>query len=400
MKKIISVGLIVGLISVIIILVSGCSKADNYYRNGKESFLSGNYEEAAGNFASAINENPNKAEYYIAYGMALIGLAQYDEALRQFDRVIMDKKIDMVLENNKRALRGKGIAYFNMQDYEKAIEQIDQALGLNVLSELDFDILCFKGKALTNTGYYEEAVQVYTEILEKFGDDALVYADRAYAYQNIGEYEKGLEDYDKAINLQQNNYEYYFGKYYLLTDMNWEAEARQVLNEAEKIEVKTKADKFNLAKIHFYQGLYDQAFTELSESFANGFVEAYFYIGEIYSQKKDYSTAKYYYEKYMEEGGSPSPQIYNQIAACLIKMGDYGQAVSYLEEGISHAHNDNKRVLLKNLVIAYENLGEFETALEKLGNYLALYPGDEDAKSEQVFLKSRMPYISESIINQ
>jgi Tetratricopeptide repeat. len=395
MKKKLSV---MGLISVMIILMSGCGKADSYYKNGKESFFGGNYEEAAQYFASAINTNPSKAEYYLGYGMALIGLSRYDEALNQFDRVIMDKKIEIVMENNKRALRGKGIAYFDMQDYEKAIEQFDQALSLGVLPDLDFDILCFKGKALVNTGNYTEAAQTYTEIIGRFGDDDLVYADRAYAFRKMGEYEKGLEDYDKAISLQANNYEYYFGKYYLLMEMNRQADAKEVLNRAEQIEVKSQADKFNLAKVHFYQGLYDQAFTELSESYANGFVEAYFYIGEIYSQKKDYSTAQYYYEKYTEEGGKPSPNIYNQIASCLIRMGEYEQAVSCLEKGISNAHNDDKKVLLKNLVIAYENLGDFESALDNLKDYLALYPADENAKNEELFLKSRMPEASSNII--
>lgn len=396
MKKIISAGLML----IIILLMSGCGKADNYYRNGRKNFFSGNYEEAAKNFASAIIENPNKAEYYIGHGMALIGLSQYDEALRQFDRVIMDKKIPMVLENNKRAMRGKGMAYYYMQDYEKAIEQFDKSLSLNVLPDMDLDILFYKGKALTNTGNYKEAAATYTEIIDRFGEDAQVFAERAYTYQNMGEYEKGLDDFDKAIGLQSNKYEYYFGKYYLLREMNRSDEATEVLKRAEEIEVKTKADKFNLAKIHFYQGLYDQAFPELSESFANGFVDAYFYIGEIYSQKKDYSTAKYYYEKYIEDGGNPSPQIYNQIASCLIKMGEYEQAVSYLEKGLSHAYGDIKRVLLKNQIIAYENMGDFENALGKLENYIAQYPGDKDAGLEKMFLDSRMPYVSDGNINQ
>jgi len=385
MKKFVSISLVF----IFIILLTGCGKADNYYRNGIKSFFEKNYEEAAKNFAAAIIENPNRAEYYIGYGMALVGLSQYDEALRQFDRVIMDKKIEMVLENNKRAFRGKGVAYYYMQDYEKALEQFEQALELKVLAGMDLDILYYKGKTLSNIGNYDDAAKTYSEIIERFGEDAQILADRAYTYQKIGEYEKSLEDYNKAINLQKNKYDYYFGKYYLLREMNRDEEAIRVLNEAEEIEVKTKADKFNMAKIHFYQGLYDQAFAELSESFANGFVEAYFYIGEIYSRKKDYSTAKYYYEKYMEEGGSLSPRIYNQIASCLIKLGEYEQAASYLEKGMAYADYDIKKALLKNQIVAYENMGDFDNALYMLETYTALYPSDEEAKSELVFLRSR-----------
>jgi tetratricopeptide (TPR) repeat protein len=215
-------------------------------------------------------------------------------------------------------------------------------------------------------------------------------ADRAYTYQKTGEYQKGLDDYDRAIALDINNYDYYFRKYYILREMGRDVDAKKVLDQAAEIEVKTKADSFSLAKIHFYQGLYDQAFPELSESFANGFVDAYFYIGEIYSYKKDYSTAKYYYEKYIEEGGIDIPEVYNQLASCLIKMEEYEQAIAYLETGIAFAHNDIIRVLLKNEIIVYEKLGDFEKALSKLQSYIAANPNDDDAKREKTFLLSRL----------
>ena len=386
MKKLI---FYIGLFFVMIFLTTGCSKSGGYYRSGKNYFISGDYHKAAENFSLSITKNPNKAEYYIDYGMALIGLGQYQEAFVQFDKVIMDKKITIVLKNNKRALRGKGIAYFMMQDFQEAINQFDKALDINVLSELDLDILYYKGRALTNIGDFKEAAATYSRIIDQFGQDAQVLADRAYTYHKSGEYVEGLNDYDKAITLQSDKFDYYFGKYYLLMDMGKPNEAQEVLRQAEEIKIITKADKYNLAKVHFYQGLYDQAIYELSESAGNGFVEANFYIGEIYNHKKDYPTAKYYYEKYIEEGGVPLPSVYSQIASCLMKTGEYKQAIPYLETGINYAHNDMKRELLKSLIIVYENLGDFENALIKLESYLASYPGDEDAKREEIFLKSR-----------
>lgn len=379
----------IGIVFAIMFLLTGCSDAGGYYRDGKKSLENKSYEEAAKKFSLAIDEHPNRSEYYIGYGMALIGLEQYDKAIQQFDRVIMDKKIIMVQKNNKQALRGKGIAYFNMQDYNEAINQFNQALEKDVLSDLDMDILYYKGKALMIVEDYEKASDTYTEIIEGFGGDAQVLGNRAYAYLKKGEYDLSLEDYDKAITTSPNQYEYYFGKYYLLQEMGKTTDAQAVLEEAANLEVKTKADKYNLARVHFYQGLYDQAFPELSESFANGFADSYFYIGEIYNIKKDYSTAKYYYEKYIDEGRATSPVAYNQIASCHIKIGECEQAIPYLELGISYAHGDMLRVLLKNEIIAYENMGDFDIALTKLKSYITAYPNDKDAQREEVFLISR-----------
>ena len=171
-------------------------------------------------------------------------------------------------------------------------------------------------------------------------------------------------------------------------------DAQEVLRRAAEIKIDTKSDKFNLAKIHFYQGLYDQALAELGESFTDGFSESYLYIGEIYNEKKDYSTAKYYYETYIEEGGAINPSAYNQIASLLIKMEDYDQALPYLEEGISLYKNTRQnnvmRVLQKNEIIVYEYLGMFDKALNKLQAYVATYPKDEEAKRELAFIKSRL----------
>ena len=390
MNKLKKLEALLGLFFIMIFILTGCSEAGGYYRSGKKYFANGNYEEAAKYLTLAIEENPNRAEYYIDYGMTLIGLSRYDEAIKEFDRIIMDKKIAIVLGNNKRGLRGKGIAYLNMLNYREAINHFDDALGISELSDLNMDILYYKGKALMYSGAYKEAAETYTEIINQYGEEAQILADRAYTYQKTSEFDKGLDDYDKAIALEANNYEYYFRKYNLLKDMGRDTEAKEVLSQASQIEVKTKADKFSLARVHFYQGLFDQAFPELSESFANGFIDAYFYIGEIYTSKKDYSTAKYYYEKYIEEGGINTPEVYNQIVSCLIKMGEYEEALPYLETGIGYADYDIMKVLLKNEIIVYEKLGDFEKALDKIEGYVSAYPNDEDARREKAFVISRI----------
>jgi len=390
---------VIFLTAVITLLLSGCSKAGGYYKSGKKYFADGNYEEAAKYFSMAIDQNPNRAEYYIDYGMALIGLSRYDEAIKKFDRVIMDKNISIVLNNNKRALRGKGIAYFYMQNYREAINRFEEALRIKVLEDLDKDILYYKGKSLISIGAYKQAAETYTGIISRFGEEAQVLADRAYTYQKTGEYQKGLDDYDRAIALDSRNYDYYIRKYCLLKELGKSSEAEAVLGQAAQIEVKTKADKFNLAKIHFYQGLHDQAFSELSESFANGFLEAYFYIGEIYYGRKDYSTARYYYEKYIEEGGVNVPEVYNQIASCLIKTEQYEQALPYLETGIEYAQDELRRIMLKNEIVVYEKMGDFEKALTKLQSYIASYPNDEAAKREKTFVASRLSNVSDATGN-
>jgi tetratricopeptide (TPR) repeat protein len=380
--------LLTGIFLILTVTITGCGMAGADYREGKRNFIDGEYEKAAGNFQTAIAKNPDRADYYIDYGMSLIALGRCGEALAQFDLAYMDKDLPIVKKNNKRVLRGKGIAYYRMLQYEKAVEEFKPALEMNVLSELDMDILYYMAAALKTTGAYEEAIKTYTDILSIDDDNALAYAERAGCYKWMGDYEKSLADYESAISLEPDNYEYYFGKYYLLAENGNEAAA--VLAQAEEIEASAPEDKYNLAKLHLFQGKYDAALSELNGSYAEGFKESYYYIGELYRMQKDYEKAIYYYKNYITDGQITSSNVYNQLAVCLIKTGGYEEALDYLEQGMEYNNAGTMRYFKKNEIIAYEKLGRFQDANQKIGEYLDSYPEDAQALREAGFIEARI----------
>lgn len=385
MKRILTLGLLI----MMVIILTGCSNAGSLRRKGEKYFKSGNYEEAAGCFSEAVKANPNRVDYMIDYGMALTALGRYEEALAQFEMATLDKNIVMVRENNKRTLRGKGIVYYQMKQYADAVEQFDAALDIGVLTDLDLDILYYKGDALIALDEILQAEDIYTKIIQIADKDAKAYAGRAYTYQRAGDYEKSLKDYDMAISLDPRCFDYYFGKYSVKMELGDEDGAADVLGEAFMIEEKSKEDHFNLAKVHYLQGMYKQALSEFGESLADGYIESYFYIGEIYGKQLDYSTAIYYYDKYIEEGAATGPFVYNQAASCKMKLGEYEEAISYLEAGERLGEGNKSRILMKNIIIAYENLGDFDAALDKLSKYLTAFPEDEKAMREKEFLLTR-----------
>ena len=53
---------------------------------------------------------------------------------------------------------------------------------------------------------FREAVKAYTAIAEMSPDESQVYVDLGYAYENIGDSDKALENYLKAIQLNNNQY--------------------------------------------------------------------------------------------------------------------------------------------------------------------------------------------------
>lgn len=380
----------ISLLIMMTVIFTGCSKAENFYRDGKKNFISGDYNKAAECFGSAVSINPDRADYYIDYGLVLIKLGEYEEAVSVFDHAYMNKDMSIIRENDKKILRGKGISYYLMKQYDKAIQEFEKALDIKELSELDMDILFYKAEAIQASGLYEEAIKDFTKLLKLKSGNALAYAKRALCYKLIGDMDKSLADYDSAIKLEQDNYENYFGKYFLMEEMGDKSGAKAVLKQAEKLQGDTDKDKYNKALIHYYQGKYDTALSELTECLSNENKEAGYYIGEIYRIRKDYTNASYYYEKYIADEGAVLTNAFNQIAVCQMKTGNYEEALKYIEKGLALNDVNRERILRKNEIIAYEYLGRYEEADTKLRKYLEDYPGESEAIRETVFIETRL----------
>lgn len=377
------------IISLIFLSFTGCSTAGSFKKEGRKLFEQGKYEEAGESFLKAIELNPNRTDYYIDYGMTLIVLGRYEEAIAQLDEVYQNRNMVVIKQNNKRIHRGKAIAYYYNKEYDKAIEQLNLALEIQELPKLDMDILYYKGDSALKTGNYDMAIDTYTKLIELDSKRAKPHLERAYCYKAIGDYEKSLEDYQAAIDLDPKKYDGYLGKYALMLDMNMREEASEILSVVSELGGDGDEEKFYQGLIYYYQGNLDESLIQLEDSYSKGFKEAYYYIGEVYREKKDYQKAAYYYEAYVQEDNVKNPVAYNQLAYVLIKLDDFSNAIKYIEEGLNMGQAGTRRILLKNEIIAYEGIGEFDTALDKMKTYLSSYPEDEEAQRENLFLETR-----------
>lgn len=377
--------------SVILGGMSGCSlkTAGGYYSDALSYYEDKNYTLAAQNFELAIERNPERAEFYIDYGLMKIETGDYEDALATFDKAILNKDIKMVQENNKRAYRGRGIAYFYMLEYERALEEFNLALEIDELSSLNLDILSYKGSVCEKLGLWKEAVSAYDEILRNADGNADIYTARAYAYLNIGGIQMSRDDYDRALALEPDNINIYLGKYALMKLQNDEIGAAAVLSQAERLPVETAEDRLLYAKIQYYQK--DESAKELLlDAAEEGSTLAYFYLGEIVREEGDYEQALTYYNAYLESGNIESSALYNQMAVCSMETGDYDRALSYIQQGFLVSTPEQAKTLRHNEVAVYEKQGDFAAAYEKAGEFLEDYPEDERMLREYEFLSTRI----------
>jgi len=78
--------------------------------------------------ASAVNLTPNYAEVISLKGFLLSRKGEFDEGIR-----LMEKAVEMSpgSKNLSKMLNNLGVAYFNKQDYEKAIDRLEKALAIS-----------------------------------------------------------------------------------------------------------------------------------------------------------------------------------------------------------------------------------------------------------------------------
>ncbi|MEJ8733669.1 tetratricopeptide repeat protein [Mediterraneibacter sp. ICN-202921] len=148
------------------------------------------------------------------------------------------------------------------------------------------------------------------------------------------------------------------------------------------------------------EGNYDKAaacFTEAVQKEENA-AEAYRGLGMALYEQKEYKGALEAWENALAQGIKESPQMYNLIGISAMQTEDYAGAYQYFETGIalSDARAAEETIdggLLKemryNVIVCAEKSADWETAKEKITEYLELYPDDEKVMREAAFLKTR-----------
>lgn len=315
--------------------------------------------------------------------MKLIEALDYQGALVLFDEA------EEQSENSRLIARGKGIAYMGLTDYTQAVECFQEALaGSNgIVESIDYDLNYYLAAAYTKNGQYKEAREVYDAILALRPKEKDAYFLRGSILMQLGEYEQAKADFDEVIKQDGKNYDRLIQIYRALEAFGYQETGREYLQNAlDGAEKQMKA--YDKGRIYYYLGEYQKAYIALEEARKDGGAEGTLYLGKAYEATGDYNYASGVYNSYLAKDGD-NAEIYNQLGLCELKKKNYAKALEAFQAGKLIEENPVMQSLSFNEIVAYEYLGEFETAATLLDAYLKLYPDDENAAREQQFLQTR-----------
>lgn len=319
----------------------------------------------------------------ITEGMTSLKNLDYEGALKLFEEA------QALKENERLVARGKGIAYMGLTEYDKAIDCFKESLsGSNgLIADIDFDLNYYLAAAYSKNGQYAEAQDCYNAILELRPEEKDAYFLRGNVRLELADFSGAKEDFDKTISMDPLNFDRMIEIYECLDYYGMGEEGKRYLRQA--LERKDKhLTAYNIGRIHYYLGEYQQSYLALEEAKDKGGAENYLYLGKAYEATGDYNYAASVYNSYLHKYGEDA-RVYNQLGLCEMKKQDYPKALEAFQAGKQLQDVAVLQSISFNEIVAYEYLGEYGEALKLLEQYIKNYPDDETAKREREFLSTR-----------
>jgi tetratricopeptide (TPR) repeat protein len=154
------------------------------------------YEQALSDIDEVLEAKPKDLAALMLKASVLYELKRYEDARATADEA---------LETQPDLVRGyllRGLANAALKNYDTAIEDIKVLVKADPANPgFRLQLALFYGAAKKS----EEAIKLYDEILEEDPDNDSAVRGRGDAYLNIGEHAKAIVEYERAIELQQDD---------------------------------------------------------------------------------------------------------------------------------------------------------------------------------------------------
>jgi tetratricopeptide (TPR) repeat protein len=256
------------------------------------------YAAAAGSFDDALNQSESHQHLSadtLRYFRALANHArdQFDSAKDDFETVLASSnKLSTQIQANANHALGD-IAYIRKQ-YQNADLRYSKAIGLNH-NDLD---------AYTNRGFARDDLNRPDEALADF-DKAIAlsrtYAKRyAYPYNGRGvvfwqqkNYDRALQEFDKAIKIDKKYVDPIVNKAQVLADKKDFTGSMQLFDKALKLNPKSAVTYYNRGTVQDLQRKRDAAIADYAQAikYDSKYTKAYNNRAALYSEKEDYDKS-------------------------------------------------------------------------------------------------------------
>tara|TARA_Y100000588_G_scaffold172972_1_gene186838 strand:- start:12545 stop:13606 length:1062 start_codon:yes stop_codon:yes gene_type:complete len=184
----------------------GTPEGLNYYEQGEQYlWQDGKYGKAVESFTKYINLNPTDAKGYEKRGNSYQELRRYQEALKDYDKAIE------LNPENPDVYGQRGHVHRKSGQYQNAIKDYDKHIELDPSHPWPHH---YKGMTYRDIGQFEVAIQNWERYIElrliesadwiQSEQSANAYTNIGLAYVELGQNQKAIEHFDKALTINPN----------------------------------------------------------------------------------------------------------------------------------------------------------------------------------------------------
>lgn len=284
-----------------------------------------------------------------------------------------------------------GIKQMEEEAYGQAVESFQKALDQSMgrVSAREIDVCYYKALAQFKSGDIEGAIETYSGLADYDEKNWEVYYLRGSVYLQDGQEELCLQDYDRAVSLNGEDFELYAHIYENLAAADHAEKGQEYLESALKLKASSAEDYAGLGYVYFLKEDYANAEKNLQKAVDEKYDKALLELGQVYAAEGKTEEAKAAFESYMEKYPEDASAL-NQLGEIALASEDYESAAVYFEKALDAAEKNDRQNIQRNLVMAYERTGAFDEALSAAKDYVSEFPNDEKMQKEYEFLQTRV----------
>ncbi|HBX64677.1 MAG TPA: hypothetical protein DEG32_00400 [Balneolaceae bacterium] len=293
--------------------------------------------------AQGTTEIPAASSYYLN-GVGY--LYKYSQSDNLENAIILFKKAVEEDPNYALAFAALGESYWRRYEISGGVTYVDSAkLYLNRAMDINSELIPVQqtmGLLDLGTGDYDEAVAIFTSILEQEPGNEIAYGGLAEAYDNLGMYEEAEQTYKKAISLKPDYWLSYklLGNFYLRN-----GDYQKAIDPLYRV-VQLTPDNFdgysNIGVAYYYQSNWEMAKQYFAQSYEIEPTEsAASNLGTVNYLESNYSEAAKYYALALENNPN-NYAIWGNLASVQGLLGKEEEERANYEKAIEVAENQLK----------------------------------------------------------
>jgi lipoprotein NlpI len=230
-----------------------------------------------------------------------------------------------------------------------------------------------RGLAYDNKGDHDRAMQDYDQAIRLKPDYALAFYNRGNACASRGDYDRAIQDFDQAIRLKPDFVEAFTNQGLTYDNKGDHDRAIQDFDQAIRLKPDLAEAFYNRGRAYNHKADYDRAIQDYDQAIRlkPNDADAFTNRGNAYIDKGDHDRAIQDFDQAIRLKPDLAEAFYNRGRA-YGRKGDYDRAIQDYDEAIRLKPDDADA--FTNRGRAYDDKGDYESAVQDYDQAIRLKP--------------------------